>query len=122
MQRGAVVSQFPDPVESEVDDVLPDRVPAPCEVVGCVFFARNELAGMVEMPIFTSPNLIHHSWLQVHHNRPGHILPSPCFRKEGVEGVVCRLCGLSATGGDAMLEAEQFPAGVSQLDASLSDV
>ena len=70
--------------------------------------------------------LTHYSWLQIHKHSPGHVLASTGLTEEGVEGVVTTSNGL-VTGHlairlDSMLQTVQFPAGVSDLDTSLSNV
>ena len=55
---------------------------------------------------------------------PGHVLAGPGLGKEGLEGVVPEglVGGHVAVGLDAMFEAVELPAGVSDLATSLADV
>ena len=67
-----------------------------------------------------------YSRLQVHKNSPGNMLASSSLTEEGVEGVVSTTNGL-VTGHlaiwlDSVLQAVQFPAGITDLDTSLADM
>ena len=66
------------------------------------------------------------SWLQINKHSSWDVLASSSLREEGVEGVISTSDGL-VTGHlairlDTVLQAVQLPAGVSDLDSSLSDV
>jgi len=54
------------------------------------------------------------------------VLASTCLREEGVEGIITTTNGLIArhlsVRLDPVLEAEKLPAGITDLDTSLSDV
>ena len=64
--------------------------------------------------------------LQVRKKGPGDMFPGPCLAEESVEGVVSSADGL--VGGhltvrlDTVLQAVEFPAGITDLDASLSEM
>ena len=72
------------------------------------------------------PTLTHHGGLQIDHDGPGHVLPVASLAEEGGEGVVVLdLAGLrakSAIGLDAVLQAEELPAGIADLDPCLAHV
>ena len=46
LKTGALISQFPDPVEDKVDNFLADGVVASCVVVGGILLAGNQLFGV----------------------------------------------------------------------------
>merc|ERR1719422_287602 len=81
---------------------------------------------MEELPIGASAHLIHHSWLQVDENSTGHVLACPGLAEEGVESVVAASNGLVtwhlSVRLNAMLQAEQFPTRIANLDAGLTEV
>lgn len=54
----ALISQLPDPVQYQVNDLLSDRVVATGVVVGCIFLAGDQLLGVEELPVCTSADLI----------------------------------------------------------------
>ena len=70
--------------------------------------------------------LTDHCGLQVDHDGPGHVLPIAGLAEERGEGVIVMdLAGLrtkGAIGLDAMLQAEELPAGIADLDPSLAHV
>jgi hypothetical protein len=51
LHAGAVVRQFADAVEQEIDKLPPNRVVAACVVVGRVLLSRDELLRVVELPV-----------------------------------------------------------------------
>ncbi len=66
------------------------------------------------------------SGLQVHKNSPGDVFSSSSLTEEGVEGIISSSNGL-VTGHlsvrlDPMFQAVKLPAGISNLDTSLTDV
>ncbi|RUS71735.1 hypothetical protein EGW08_020500, partial [Elysia chlorotica] len=58
LESRALIREFPDAVEDEVDLLLADRVVAPRVVVGRVFLARDELLGVEQLPVRALPHLI----------------------------------------------------------------
>ena len=98
----------------------------PGVVVGGVLLAGDELLGVEQLPVGPGPDLVNHGGLEVHKHSPGHVLPRPSLREEGVEGVIASPDGLVAghlaIGLDAVLEAVELPAGVTDLGSGLADV
>ena len=64
--------------------------------------------------------------LQVHENSSGNVLPSSSLTEKGVEGVITStddlVAGHLSVRLDAMLQAVKLPAGIANLDASLTHV
>merc|ERR1712225_219287 len=95
-------------------------------VVGSILLARNKLLRVVELAVGTSANLVDHSRLEVEVDAAGHVLASTSLREEGVEGVIATADGL--VGGhlavrlDAVLQAVELPAAVTDLATALADV
>ena len=98
----------------------------PGVVVGGVLLAGDELLGVEHLVVDAAPHLVNDGGLEVHEHGPGHVLAAPGLREEGVEAVVLRPDGLvaghGAVGLDAVLEAVQLPAGVTNLATSLADM
>merc|ERR1719487_952723 len=126
LETSAVVRELADAVEDQVHDLLADGVVAAREVVCGVLLAGDQLLGVEELTVRASAHLIHHGRLQVNHHATGHVLSSAGLGEEGVEGIVPAANGLVAwhlsIGLDAVLQAEQLPASVANLDAGLADV
>jgi len=126
LQSGALVRQLADPVQNHVDDLLADGVVTTGIVVGRVLLASDQLLRVEQLTIGPGTDLVHHSGLQIHEHGAGHMLTSSCLAEEGAEGVVATAHGLvgghMAIGLDSMLQAVKFPAGITDLDASLSNV
>ena len=46
------------------------------------------LLGVEELPVGAQPDLVNHGGLEVHEDRPRHVLTRPCLAEEGRVGVV----------------------------------
>merc|ERR1719362_1975475 len=81
---------------------------------------------MEELPVRAGAHLVYHSWLQVHEDTARHVLPRTCLTEKRIECVVtttdCLVTRHLAIGLDAMLQAEELPAGISDLNARLPDM
>jgi hypothetical protein len=92
------------------------------KVVGGVLLAADEVAGVVELPVCSSPDLIYDCGLEVDVDSPGDELACPCFREEGLKCLIAVVIVAVAVGGDAVLQAEELPAGVAHLNTALTNV
>jgi len=126
LETSALVSKLADSVEAEVNDLTADGVMATGEVVGGILLAGDELLGMEELAVGSSADLIDDGGLEIEEDGAGHVLAGTGLREEGVESIVSASDGLVrghlAIGLDSVLEAEELPAGVTDLDTGLSDV
>mmetsp|Transcript_34725 Transcript_34725/g.90867 ORF Transcript_34725/g.90867 Transcript_34725/m.90867 type:complete len:504 (-) Transcript_34725:11-1522(-) len=126
LEAGAVVGELADAVEDEVDDLLADGVVATRVVVRRVLLARDELLGVVELAVGARADLVDDGRLEVDEHAARDVLARAGLREEGVEGVVAaadRLVrGHLAIGLDAVLEAVELPACVTDLNAGLAKV
>ena len=96
------------------------------EVVGGIFFSGDELLGVEELSVGSSSNLINNGWLKIEEDGSWDVLSSTSLGEEGVEGIITTTDGLVrghlSIRLDTVLEAEELPAGVTDLDTSLTDV
>jgi len=126
LETSALISQLSDSVQNQVHDLFADRVVASGEVVGGVLFAGDELLWVLELSVGAGPDLVDDRRLQVDLDGSGHVLASTSLREEGVESVITTADGLVrghlSVRLDTVLQALQFPAGVTCLDSSLSNV
>merc|ERR1712213_240137 len=118
------VSELPNPVENQVDNLLSDGVVSSGVVVSGVLLSVDELLGMVQLTIGSASGLIDDSRLQINEDGSWDVLASSSLGEEGLEGVVPEglVGGHVAVGLDAMFEAVELPAGVSDLATGLADV
>ena len=65
LEAGALVCHPPDPIHCHLDLLLPDGVVTPSIVVGGVLLAGDQLLGVEQLAIGSSPNLIY-KILRVH--------------------------------------------------------
>jgi hypothetical protein len=118
LETSAVVGQLADAVEHEVDNLLADGVVAARVVVGGVLLARDELLGVEQLAVGAGAHLVDDGRLEVDEHGARHVLAGARLGEEGVEGVITAADGLVrghlAVGLDAVLEAEELPAGVAQ--------
>ena len=126
LETSAVVSKLSDSVEAQVDDFSTNGVVTSGEVVGGIFLSGDQLLRVEELSVGTSSDLIDDGWLQVEEDGSWHVLAGTGLAEEGVEGIITTTDGLVrwhlSIRLDTVLEAEQFPTGVTDLNTSLSDV
>jgi hypothetical protein len=95
-------------------------------VIRCVLFPTDELLGVEQLTVRAGTHFVHHRRLEVNEHRAWHMLPGPRLREERVERVIFHADGLvrrhRAVGLNAVLEAEQLPARVADLNAGLTKV
>lgn len=65
LKPGTVISELPDAVQAEIDDLLADGVVAASEVVGCVLLAGDELLGVEELAVGAGADLVDDGGLQI---------------------------------------------------------
>merc|ERR1719285_655557 len=118
------VSELPNPVENQVDNLLSNSVVSSSVVVSGVLLSVDELLRMVQLTVGSASGLINDSRLQIDEDCSWDVLACSSLREEGLKGVVPEglVRGHVAVGLDAMFEAVELPAGVSDLATSLADV
>ena len=126
LETSALIGELSDSVEAEVNDLLTDGVVTTGEVVGGVLLTRDELLGVEQLSVGTGTDLIDDGWLEIEEDSAGDVLASTSLGEEGVESVVATTDGLIGwhltVRLDTVLEAEELPAGVTDLDTGLADV
>merc|ERR1712213_175742 len=124
LKSGTGVSELPNPVENQVDNLLSNGVVSSGVVVSGVLLSVDELLGMVQLTVGSASGLIDDSRLQIDEDSSWDVLASSSLGEEGLEGVVPEglVGGHVAVGLDAMFEAVELPAGVSNLATGLADV
>mmetsp|Transcript_9445 Transcript_9445/g.15172 ORF Transcript_9445/g.15172 Transcript_9445/m.15172 type:complete len:464 (-) Transcript_9445:98-1489(-) len=124
LESSTVVGELADTVQNKVDNLLSDGVVATGIVVGGVLLSRDDLLGMVELGVLSSADFVTDSGFQIHEDGTRDVLSRRSLAKEGVERVVgATNTGITwhvTIGGDAVLEAVQLPAVVTDLNTGLS--
>ena len=82
------VSELPNPVENQVDNLLSDSVVSSSVVVSGVLLSVDELLGMVQLTVGSASGLIDDSRLQIDEDSSWNMFASPRFREECLERVV----------------------------------
>ena len=54
----ALSYQFANPIQDKINDFLANGVVPACIVISCIFFASDQLLGVKELAVSTSPHLI----------------------------------------------------------------
>jgi len=126
LETSALIGELSDTVEAEVNDLLTDGVVTTGEVVGGVLLAGDELLGVEQLSVGAGTDLIDDGRLEIEEDSAGDVLASTSLGEEGVESVVATTDGLVGrhltVRLDTVLEAEELPAGVTDLDTGLTDV
>ena len=126
LETSAVVSELSDSVKAEIDNFFSDGVVSSGEVVGGIFLSGDELLGVEELSVGSGSDLIDDGGFEIEEDATGDVLSSSSFGEEGVEGIVATTDSL--VGGhlairlNSVLQAEQLPAGVTDLNTSLTNV
>jgi hypothetical protein len=126
LETSTLIGQLPDSIEAEVHDLLANGVMTTGIVVRGILLASDELLRVEQLAVGSSSDFIDHSGLQIQEHCTGNMLTGTSLREEGVEGIISISNGL--VGGhltirlDAMLQAIELPAGVSDLSTGLSNV
>jgi len=96
------------------------------EVVGSIFFSGDQLFWVEKLSVSSSSNFINDGWFQIQKDGSWNVFSGSGFREESVESIITSTDGLVrwhlSIGLDSVFKAEEFPAGVTDLDTSLSDV
>jgi len=126
LETSALIGKLSDSVEAEINNLLTNGVMSSGEVVGGILFTRDELLWMEELSIGSGSNLINDGWLEIEEDASWDVLSSSGLGEEGVESIITTTDGLVGwhltIWLDTVLEAEELPAGVTNLDTSLTDV
>ena len=105
---------------------LTDGVVTTSVVVRGVFLTGDQLFRVEELTVGTSADFVNDGRLQVDEDSARHVLTSAGLGEEGVERVITTADGLVGRHLtirlNAVLQAEQLPAGVTDLDTGLTDV
>jgi len=126
LETSALIGKLSDSVEAEIDDFFTNGVVTSGEVVGGVLFTRDELLWMEELSVGSGSDLIDDGWLEIEEDGSWDVLTSTSLGEEGVESIITTTDGFVGwhltIWLDAVLEAEELPAGVTNLDTGLTDV
>ena len=81
---------------------------------------------MEELSVGSGSDLINNGWLEIEEDGSWDVLSGTSLGEEGVESIVATTNGLVGwhltIGLNTVLEAEELPAGITDLDTGLSDV
>jgi len=126
LETSALIGELADSVEAEIDDLTTDGVMSSGEVVSGIFLSGDELLGVEKLSVGSGSDLIDNGGLKIEEDGSGNVLTGTSLGEEGVESVVTTTDGL--IGGhltvrlNSVLEAVEFPTGVTDLDTGLTDV
>jgi hypothetical protein len=126
LETSALISELTDSVEAEINNLLTNGVVTTSEVVGSILLTRDELLWVEELSVGTSADLIDNGWLEIEEDASWDVLTGTSLGEEGVESIITATDSLVrwhlTVRLDTVLEAEEFPAGVTNLDTGLTDV
>ena len=126
LQTSAVISQFTDTIQAQVNNFFTNGVVTTGKVVRGIFFTGDQLFRVEQLTVGSSADLIDDGGLQIDEDGTGDVFSGTSLREKGVESIITTTDGL--IGGhltirlDAVFQTEQLPAGVTDLDTGLTDV
>jgi hypothetical protein len=126
LKTSTLISKFSDPVENQIDELFSDGVVTTSVVISGIFFTSDQLLWMKQLPVGSGPNLVDNGWFKIDENSPWHVFAGTSLREKGVEGVVTTSDSFIrrhlTVWLDAVLEAVELPAGITDLSTGLTDV
>jgi len=126
LETSALIGELTDAIEAEVNNLLTDGVVTTSEVVGGILLTGDELLWMEKLSIGSGTDFIDDGWLEIEEDTSWDVLASTSLGEEGVESIIATTDSLIrwhlTVRLDSVLEAEELPAGVTDLDTGLSDV
>jgi len=126
LETSTLIGKLSDSVEAEVDNFFTNGVMTSGEVVGGVFLSGDELFGVEQLSVGTGSDLIDDSGLKIEEYTSGDMFSSSGLTEEGVESIITSSDGLVrghlSVRLDTVLEAEELPAGITNLDTGLTDM
>ena len=126
LESSALVREFADTVQDQVNNLLSDGVVTTSVVVGSIFLSGDKLFRVEQGTVGTSADLINDSWFQIDEDGTGYVLSGSAFREESVERVINSTNGLVrwhlTIRLDSMFQTVKLPASITNLHTSLSDV
>ena len=97
-----------------------------CEVVGGILLTRDQLFGVEQLTVSSGTNFINDGRLKIDEDGTGNVLASAGLGEECVESIITSTNGLIrrhlTIRLNTVLQTEEFPASVTDLDTSLADV
>ncbi len=126
LKTGTVVSKLSGSVKDKVNNLLSDGVVTTGVVVGSILLTGDQLLRVVQLSVGSSADLIDDRGFQVDVDSSGDVLTGTSLREEGVEGVITTTDGLIrghlTIRLNSVLKAVELPAGITNLDTSLTDM
>jgi hypothetical protein len=127
LETSASISNLADSLEGEVYKFLSNSVVSSGVVIGGIFLSRKELVRIEELSVSTVSHFIDDRGFQVDKDGSRDVLSTTGIREEGAKGVLFLSRGrlvrrLDSIRSDAMFQAVQLPARISQLDSGLANV
>jgi hypothetical protein len=126
LETSALIGKLSDSVEAEINNFLTNGVMSSGEVVGSIFFTGDELLWMEQLSVSSGSDLIDDGWFEIEEDSSWDVFTGTSLGEEGVESIVTttdRFIRWHLTVRlDTVLEAEELPAGVTDLDTALTNV
>ena len=126
LETSALISKLSNSVKAKINNFLSNGVVTSGEVVGGIFLSGDQLLGVEELSVGSGSDFVDDSGLEIEEDGSGDVLSSSGFGEEGVEGII------TATDGfvrghltirlDSVFKTEEFPAGITDLNTSLTNV
>jgi hypothetical protein len=88
LESSAVVSEFSDSVQAEIDDLSTNSVVTSGEVVGSILLTRDELLWVEELSVGSRSDLVNDGWLEIDHDTSWDVFSSSGFGEESAEGII----------------------------------
>jgi len=126
LKTGTLVGKLSDSIEDQVDDFFTDGVVTSGVVVSGILFTGDQLFWVEELSVGSGSDFIDDGWFEINKDGSWDVFAGTSFGEKGVEGVIATTDGFVgwhlSVWLDTVLEAVEFPTGITDLDTGLSDV
>ena len=114
LETGAVIGEFADTIQHQIDDFFANGVVTTGIVVGSIFLTGNELLRVVKLAVSTGTDFITHTRFQINKYGTRYVFARTSFREKRVEGIITTTNGFVGRHLtirlDAVLQAVKLPA------------
>lgn len=88
LETSAVIGQFTDTVQDEVNNFFTNGVVTTSVIVGSILLTGDQLFGVEQLTVGTSADFVNDGGFQINEDGTGDVFTSTSFGEEGVERVV----------------------------------
>merc|ERR1719203_1188793 len=126
LKTGAVVSQFTDTIQDQVNNLLANGVVSTSIVVSGILLTSHQLLRVEQLTVSSSADFVDDSGLQINKDSSGYVFSRSSLGEKGIERVIPASNGFVrrhlSIRLDSVFQAIEFPASIAHLATGLADM